>query len=113
MQIISDFNTYLCVGKQDNSNIERIKVRGSADSKATSEESSRPLFKESSEHRNFMPDIKRSNVDNIRQHYCNDYFSVLLNVICAKNVTAESKYNISPELNREICEILSQIDSVF
>ena len=113
LQIISDFNTYLCVGKQDNSNIERIKVRGSADSKATSEESSRPLFKESSEHKNFMPDIKRSNVDNIRQHYCNDYFSVLLNVICAKNVTAESKYNISPELNREICEILSEIDSVF
>lgn len=60
-----------------------------------------------------MADIKRTDVDGIRQHYCNDYFSVLLNVICAKNVTAESKYNISPELNREICEILSQIDSVF
>jgi hypothetical protein len=38
---------------------------------------------------------------------------VLLNVICAKNINAESKYNISPELNREICEILSDIDNVF
>ncbi len=117
LQIISDFNTYLAVGKNRNENVERITIRTIRDNRNHEIEDvdseNRPLFQENCKNGNFMPDIRRSQVDSLRQHYCNDYFSVLLNVICSKNVTAESKYNISTELNREICEILNEIDEIF
>ncbi len=116
LQIISDFNTYLFVGRRDGSGVERIKP----------EKSGRELFKEkvgttnvslgtqggeSKSRELYIANISSDMVENLNAHFINDYFSVLVDVICVKNTQAKNKFNISMELNREICEILNSIDS--
>ncbi|MGN1281825.1 MAG: virulence factor SrfC family protein [Succinivibrio sp.] len=105
LKLISDFNTYLYVDKLDSSEIEHF------DRNDTDREFYRENIGYTSRNMCLVPNISSAMVENIESHYLNDYFSVLLNLICVKNLTAKSPYNVTPAQDEALASELLVIEN--
>lgn len=104
LRTISDFNTYLYVDKLDDSKVERF------DRSDSDREFYRENISQNSPNMCLLPNISGTMVDNSVTHYLNDYFSVLLNLICEKNLTAKSQYNVTTAQNNALASELEVIE---
>lgn len=104
LKLISDFNTYLCVGTLNKETVEHIDP----------EDANRDFFNENISSADpdmcMVPNIDKSLVDHIEDHYYHDYFSVFIDLMSVKNLSAESKYNITAAQNNELCSYLDTIE---
>lgn len=104
LKLISDFNTYLCVGTLNGESIKHVDSDGE----------DRNFFKENIKSADpdmcMVPNIDKSLVDHIEEHYYHDYFSVLIHLMSESNLSAESKYNISTQKNNELCTYLDSME---
>lgn len=104
LKLISDFNTYLCVGTLNGDSIKHV----------DSESEDRNFFKENIKSADpdmcMVPNIDKSLVDHIEEHYYHDYFSVLIHLMSESNLSAESKYNITTQKNNELCTYLDSME---
>lgn len=104
LKLISDFNTYLCVGTLNGDSIKHV----------DSESEDRNFFKENIKSADpdmcMVPNIDKSLVDHIEEHYYHDYFSVLIHLMSESNLSADSKYNITTQKNNELCTYLDSME---
>lgn len=103
LQVISDFNTYLDFFTEDKCpSVRRI----------LNQNSDREFFTEKFEVTANMnlPKITASIIDKSADNYYDDYFSRMVELVSFKNITAGSQFNINPDQNRALCEILASID---
>ena len=104
LKLISDFNTYLYVGTLNRESITHV----------DKDDSDRDFFKENIKYSDpdmcMVPNIDKSLVDNIEDHYYHDYFSVFIDLMSVRNLTAESKYNLSAAQNNELCSYLDTME---
>lgn len=104
LKLISDFNTYLYVGTLNRESITHV----------DKDDSDRDFFKENIKYSDpdmcMVPNIDKSLVDNIEDHYYHDYFSVFIELMSVRNLTAESKYNLSATQNNELCSYLDTME---
>ena len=108
LQIISDFNTYLlsdtlleeqCNGTAENT-IARVFNSGL-------NFDNNPVYRERiEEHINHMPNVTSHFIDNLEKCYLSDFFSVFENVCATYNLTAKSRFTITPEENVKLFELL-------
>lgn len=104
LKLISDFNTYIYVGTLNRESITHV----------DKDDSDRDFFKENIKYSDpdmcMVPNIDKSLVDNIEDHYYHDYFSVFIDLMSVRNLTAESKYNLSAAQNNELCSYLDTME---
>ncbi|MGN0902867.1 MAG: virulence factor SrfC family protein [Succinivibrio sp.] len=103
LKLISDFNTLLYVGRLKDDSIERYEI----------ETEKRCLYKENIKpEKGFMliPNLGNDFASEFENHYYNDYFSVLIDVITVKNQSADSEFNITTEQGMRLGELLKQIE---
>ena len=69
-----------------------------------------PIYRERiEEHINHMPNVTSHFIDNLEKCYLSDFFSVFENVCATYNLTAKSRFTITPEENVKLFELLEAI----